>query len=519
MYTVLLADDDPMALSYLKGMVDWERCGFSLAGEAGNGSKALQLYQELQPDLIISDIRMPGLNGIELAREVNRLGDPVKIILLSAYEDFHYARQALDLGVSQYLLKHTLSSDMLAGLLLELKQQMQLDFMRKAGMEKMLQEHRTSLQKIQELVFWEIVFGRSNPKDIHRYLYESPPPVDFHRCCLLFLTAETKEETALSALADTYRSVLQHRFPALQMVVYRHINLFALLVSPDSHNPIPEDRLQQELFRILKSASGESLHAGGSRYQTMPEDFFNTVSEAMQMLYRVTISSQPSAGLCVFSVTNPAAVSISELYDGLQQAIRQNQADAVAQMLAFILLDAAQRMQKVSDMQETIFKLNLVFDDLAKAYGYPEPCAVPGFGYCVLPQELYQCYCALFQELGSRIAQQEQHGTGKLASDTMHYLQKHYDQEITLQSVADHLGISRVYLSKIFKKETGVNFVDFLSRLRIRKAIELLQTSTLKVYEIAETVGFKNAAYMSFCFKEETGKSPSDYRKGPNSSV
>lgn len=514
MYTVLLADDDPMALSYLKGMVDWERCGFSLAGEAGNGTKALQLYQELQPDLIISDIRMPGLNGIELAREVGRLGDPVKIILLSAYEDFHYARQALDLGVSQYLLKHTLSSEMLAGLLLELKQQMQLDFMRKAGMEKMLQEHRTSLQKIQELVFWEIVFGRANPNDTHRYLYEAPPPINFCRYCLLFLTAESKEEATLSTLADTYRTLLQHRFPALQFTVYRHANLFALLTSPDSGNPVPAERLQQELFRILRSASDGSLQAGCSHYQTTPEDFCNAVSEAMRMLYLATVSGQPPSGLCVCPPTDFPAASASDRYDTLQQAIRQNQTASIEHLLAVILLDAAGRMQKVSDIQGTIFKLNLLFDDLAKAYGYPEPSAVPGFGYCVLPQELYRCYCVLFQQLGSRIAEAEQHGTGKLAADTVRYLQKHYDQEITLQSVADHLGISRVYLSKIFKKETGVNFVDFLSRLRIRKAIELLQTSTLKVYEIAEMVGFKNAAYMSFCFKEETGKSPSDYRRG-----
>ncbi len=515
MLTVLLVDDDYMVVNELKSMIDWGRHGFTIVGEARNGVEALRIFRELKPNIVISDIRMPEMDGIDLARAILETEKSTRIILLSAYEDFNYARQALNIGVVQYLLKHTLEPGSLSKCLCDLQWEFQKEYDREYEFRKVLSENSVNVRKIKERIFWDMVFQRVDTGMFKEYLRNYSFNINFGCYCILLFKLDRAGGKIPQNVSADFEKFSEAGLRRVQFELFGYTDLFALAASPE--NTVSSSAcgsLQNELAACVRKYSGPGAFIGISSFKHAADAIHSAFLEAMKALYYCSMPGNRAAKPVVYEERLFAADDApANFMEALKAAVLNGDETKIGETLEAALHSAVCGATGLESLQDTVYMLDLLIDELSKTYGYrADRCIGLHRKHNSLPGEIYEHYSAVYSELSRNTAEIVKAGTSKLVKEAVLYLNSRYSEDISLQSVADELSISRAYLSKIFKKETGVNFIDYISKVRINKAIELLKKTNLKIYEIAEKVGFKNAAYMSYCFKEHLGVSPMDFR-------
>lgn len=500
---VLLVDDEPWVLEGLKIMIDWGKYGFEICGEALNGPDALRLIQELKPELVLTDINMPVINGLELIAQINELMvRPPKFVILSGYDDFKYARIALRQRVNEYLLK-PVDDEEIEALLLRVRTLIQ---------EEIASEQ--ALNKKQSFIVNNL---------INRFIQgEYNENLEHQARNLMKLQDEATELICILVGTTTLlEKPIEEYFPrGLACCFQDGAGMTGIMVQSAS---ISRDTLEDELDELCKDLierSKESVVAAVSDRMTGVQAirtlYFQSLEVWKQKCY------QGKSGVFYVSDIRKIQQDVDLHKEIFIQLIRKVEANDIEQIEACVresftsfaenLLTNVVVQAHVAHLELTLCRLiseingdpDRIMKSLHLEYGNLGDLN----GYVVLSQYVGRL-CMLAAASLSELKQQNE---GNTIFNVIQYVDREFRNKLQLQDLARHFHMNSTYLGQLFRKHTGQRFSEYLNEKRIEESKSLLKSTQLKISDIALQVGYSNTDYFIDKFKMVVGVVPSVYR-------
>lgn len=535
MFKVFLVEDEIVVREGIRNNIQWEKYGFSYAGDAPDGELALPLIRQIQPDLLITDIKMPFMDGLALSELVRKELPQTKIVIISGYDDFTYAQQAIRMGVEQYLLKPIIKEKMVE-LLVSLQKKMEIEREQREYLAIFQREAQEYEAFSRRRFFEQVVTGGLSVSEISETARSMDIDLNAPAYNILLFSLNSAEydgsapEGYTEALAAVQEHVTQYLVAHAELILFRwNITTHAVLIKggPEEIEPRTRDCITniQHLCMLAGKEVNWHIACGTpvSRLSALPVCF----AEASRILsYRylcpeVHILSETSIQN-VRQIGGAAARAGKQEID--QERVRcflsSGTAEEVNQFIDQLLHSAG---EETLPLPMFCRYLTMTIYFAAAEYLNSIGCRADNFWPPELrprdnistPEEarLYARQVILhaigLRDNESRKQQRD------LLSQAMEFIDKYYSEEtISLDRVAQKVNISPNYFSAMFSQEVGQTFVEYLTGKRISEAKRMLRQTDLRSSEIAFSVGFRDSHYFSFVFKKVAGCTPSEYRKG-----
>lgn len=531
---VLIIDDEPLVRGYIRSLLDWESCGFVICGEAVDGGEALDRMAHMQPDIVLLDIHMPGMDGVALSSRIAEKYASTKIIVLSSYDNYDYVRDTLQNGVVDYLLKHRIDGALMLQTLQKARDKI-LEEARKAELDKRLAREREFVSPtLVETYLKELVLGNKERFDLMEEYFRSLKLFTGKSAMMIgvlqisyfdlitYRYKDSEKNGLVKHVMDICRQTLQNdegsymayieqgRFAllfvfdgvksegALWQQVYNRrsrmesslrlfLNLRADFGFGGVCNRLNEaDRFYQEACRNMEhKEAGPLPKEHGAPYEkgSSPVTAL-TISQEKQLL---TAMETGNGGL--------AELVINEIFDMLKQ---ESPSSRGVQVIVKEMLDIAFKAGRKADIQ---LDWTGAKQDLSRRAGHETLEDIKA--------RIQSLYSTLMDEMRRN---QQQESYSKYVRQALDYISRHYREDISLEKAAKDIGITHTYLSRLFKVETGVSFTERLNHVRIEVSKKFMDGGE-SVKELYENVGFKNYSYFFKVFKEITGSTPLEYMK------
>lgn len=524
MYRLVLLDDEEIVTKGIQKVFDLNAFGFSVVGTFQNPLKALEQVGTLQPDLIITDVKMPQMDGLEFAGKVRQILPDVEIVILSGYDDFSYAQTAVKIGVSDYLLK-PIKKDDFKHMLQRVYQKIE-DKRSKADYYQSLQEFAESnYEEMKNRFFLEC--AENGILDQNRYqALEMKIGHPFMDSVFVLIRIDIFR---MSTVGD-YMSELGKVTGEMETEIsgYGYLEEFLSDESLYFYLYDIEPELGEEIREVVRSFGDAKRQAGVqftiavSQVHAGLDELFTARNECIRQILMAEVHMDENAD------NNSARISENHLIipyrdiENLFRSISTGDSDKMREAVEKIYEVPAQASNILyRDYSFSITFLILIrMIQMQNKYNADQP---------IVPQELLD-YKNLRKEyptvegqkelignsaflLSDLIAKQEVAAPSKMILTALQYINAHFSENISLTDVADNINISKNYLCDIFKKELGVTFINYVTNLRIEKAKEYLANTDMKMYEVSSAVGYNDYAYFSQLFKKHTGTTLSAYRR------
>lgn len=524
MYTVVVADDEEELRRALIRKVDWESVGFSVVGEAENGAEALELVEKYAPDLLLTDIRMPFVSGIELARQVREIRPTTQIAFLSGYDDFSYARQAIQYNIISYMLK-PISAAELTEELGRICRKLDEKF---AGFTDESGDDRGIMSFIIPLML-DSFQGREDKADIAREerlvrkaldcgLLKNSDNTYYYTVLVTRVVDEQGENKTSQSYVHAVNTILEKYVRYVSFWLEGRIvsMLIATKGGTDKYLHIAVEEIAQSVRRIM----GLSCNIGVSRSVTRLSGVHEAYLEAMSA---IGYSEHHGKGIHFISdlertdYFDPERVQgyVNEVENLLRSGSRREMEEYLDGLFA--------ELENVPIPTFYYIMVQLVSAVLRIINAVADPETVsqiqknsPLYTFSGLEEIGIQRgrYAEFFIQARELIAEQRKKSSTVLCDKALQIIEERYmDPNISLVTVSSEIAVSPNYLSALIKKSTGSTFIDLLSGKRIDTAKELLRCSNLKIKEISEKCGYSDQHYFSYCFKKYTGMSPNACRR------
>lgn len=523
---VVLADDEPIIIRGLKKLISWDSLGLNIVGEARDGKELKLLIGSADPDLIISDISMPGFTGIDIIRDIHESARPIKVVFISAYQEFDYARQAIQYGALDYLVKPVNTSQLeqvLSKAVAAIREESE------GERNKLMLNHYEQKNRsvtIEELLEQLTDGNRSRAAEFIRMAGVADPK--YFTVCVVETDeydgqSSRWEERERKLVAFALSNIIKETAEAQgQGFMFRKGERFGILLQ---HNASGEPlRQMQDLHGKINAFLKLQVSVGiGQSEQDIErlDESYQTALKALTKRYFAGLNQVYS-----FPVENGGPVErtpqhVKELQEQLNETLKAMDRDMLRPLLQRLLETIKQQAggskgKAVSSVYNVILQLEQEFAGYGIAArvqdGSPHPLLemlheAPTFERLGL--ELEQAINRIAELLAGKIKGKEH----TLLSQVKAHVEQHYADNITLESVSALVYMNPYYFSSFFKKHTGQNFKNYVTEVRMRHALRLLLETDLMVYEIADRVGYNNARHFSDMFKRKFGKLPQEYKQ------
>ncbi len=527
MYKVILVDDEDEVREGIKLKIDWRSCGFELVGDYDNGRDALEVLEPLQPDVIITDICMPFMDGLELAGKALQSLRDVKTVILTGYEDFDYAQQAIKLKVNDFLLK-PINSQEFTGFLLKLKSELDRERQKREDLSQLRHQLNQSLPLLKERFLERMVVSRLKPEEIERkflyfQLFLSGP-------AYLALTMDIDDHDKRSE-SDYDAELLQFAaFNIVQEIFERENGGIAFRTRDTktvvfmSGSPRETEMLAQSLASHAKYSINKylrlSVSIGIGRTCRDKQLLFKSYQEALSALdYRFLLGKNRIISIDDLEYGKTVEhFSYDEWEKKLLSAMRAGNRNQVKSVLEEWMEDLRKTNPSIEKCYGSVYKLVVALMNHITESGFDEKEVLGGYPFIqITAMKTLDDVTVWLYATCERILAFLNEKRNDVAKSQMilaeKFIQDNYNQDhLSLRHVCSHIFMSISYFSLLFKEHTGETFVEYLTRIRMEKAKELLVNTQLKTYEIASRVGFGDPQYFSVIFKRSTGMSPKEYR-------
>lgn len=532
LYRIILVDDEEEVRKGIIRKIDWEALGFQVVGDAENGQDALEKIEQLEPDVVMTDIRMPYMDGLTLTSWIRQKYPSVKVLIFSGFDDFEYAQKAIKLNVTEYILK-PVNVEELTRILNRVRENLDQEIEQRRDVDLLRESYLSSLPILRELFLNDMVRGNMPAENIRQKLEEYKIDIlgaEKWLTAVINVENEASEETGLT--------------------LHQEKELI-----PISVKSLLEDNLKDYCrFTAFNSAVGVTLIAAvdGERKQTSLIDLLGDICKEIKRILQVTVT----IGIGYFSreleqlptayqsavdalgyreiVGTGKTIYINDMEPvsrGKLQLETRDEADLIAvvkfgtrEKIEAAAKNFAARMEgaRVHMRQLQVYQMSIINClirlmqqqdlELGAMFGTDEMYGKVIYGN-MKPEE----FASVITEVGCRMNEAMNRERDKTAKkvilEAKQYILDHYqDPELSVDVMCRQLHMSPAYFSTVFKRETGQTYIAYLTEVRLDKAVELLNTTDDKTYVIAQKVGYQEQNYFSYVFKKRFGISPTKFR-------
>lgn len=535
MLKVLIADDEMIICQMLKKLIHWEEKGLTVEAVASNGLEVYELMQKLRPDIILTDIRMPGLDGLQIVKKAIEMGLEADFIIMSGYKNFEYAHTALNLGVRHYLLKpidEKELNDTLDQILEERhvaqraeQEKQEARALAKSGQRKIRQHFLNSII--------ESVQYPASPADGAASHRQVQADCDFDNGCFMAFFTKVDSEEPVSDM-DSLLEIIQYQIEKnISLPDSEFINssvksgIITVVNYPAKRRQAVMGIIEDVLKYCQKEISKfDKYHVtiGVGQEKNLISDIQKSIQEA---IWAVQCRLKKGVdGIIYWNMLHYKHVPVDEVFTAKYQLVMKNQVeildskgfidvatemyDQIRRQINYSPVVFYELMDRMTALILEVWKANQVqpstMEELKQRLGLVQDCNY-------MENMLLYIYDETVIHFFERVKDEKKNVSQLPIRMARQYINEHYSGPITLEEVAEAIGFSPAYLSTLFKKEIGINFSDYLTSCRMEEAKRLLKENACPINEIAEKIGYSDAKYFSKTFNKVVGLKPSEYRK------
>lgn len=529
MYRIMLADDEGIVLDSLKIIIDKNFPDQCQVETAKTGRDVIELAERFRPDIAFMDIQMPGINGIEAIREIKKSNPSVEFIVLSAYDKFDYAREAINLGVLEYMNK-PFSARMITEVLE--KAIRRIDSKRKKRSDDlMIKEKMETVTPIIENGFvYAIMFQEHFEEDVDNYKNLLGLTADYG--CMLALTMGDDQHGNHMTNAVGAGVRTQMNYARIRELVKETWN--GCVVGSVISNKIPvflpmknkkmdyEERIGmidvcRELARKLRKSTDISFRIGIGSIRKLNESM-DSYEEALKALANSTGSVAHVDDLpiqCRYDEEYPIELE-KELFDDLRAGARDECERAAGRYFDWMLdnYDEQDTSVRLKVLEFVLWAEHEAYLSGGMTYHFSDrENYLPLVWNAERNSDLKSWFVEKFGEACRNMSTKKEEHENQLVVRAQNYIQENFQRDLSLDEVSRQLDLSPYYFSKLFKEETGSNFVEYVTSLRMERAKQLLTEEGRSMKEICAEVGYSDPNYFSRIFKKNMGVTPTEYRE------
>ncbi len=524
-YKLFLVEDEIVARKSIRDNINWSATGFEFCGEASDGEIALPLIQSVRPDVLITNIKMPFMDGLRLIRVIRKSMPDIKIIILSRHGEFDYVHEAIKLGITEYLLK-PITPEKLTAVLQRVASQLDEGRQARENLQGLKNQVEDSLVILREKFLLKVVLGNIPPSEI----VEKAHRLKLDMLARAYQVMVVKAELYMGAINQISVAKLEYIETLISRVTQDHTSIISfhkdveelvLIIKGDSTKQL--EQRTYFLARLLKEDVESQMECLLTIGIGSPKERLRDVAQSFSEAYRNTLSLNGQISLN--GLTDQLGSSDLQKLDGtmIEQFLKTGiKADLDKFYESNISPLSKSLLNPPIFLHYFIVGLLITTSRFITGLGgnpgdilsqWQQPETV--IGLIKTPQQIKeQTYKFLLAALDFRdnyASKQSQYDD--MIHNAHSYIDEHFaDAEISLNEVAAHVSLSGSHFSMIFSRETGETFIEYLTRQRIKKARELLRTTSLNAKEIAFEVGYNNPHYFYLVFKKFSGVSPTEFR-------
>lgn len=543
MLKVLLVDDDYQVIKHLENLIDWNLCGFEIVGFAQDGKMAFKLIKDTSPDIIVTDIVMPGMDGIELIRCVKDAGICLKFIVLSFYSEHTYVREAMKLGAMEYLIKDEINPSVMLNVLNYVKSAIERESTEEDSRKKEREIVNKSIELLRQETVKNLLMGDYKSYEAVIQEFKRLGINNSFNSAVVACFEIDKSINMSSQFFETSKDLIDHNIleyvsgilstGSTAEVCKMEVNTYACIIT--------FNKVNSEMYRINKLFTDFS-----NIIRYVGEKYSMTISVGVSSLccnlveipeyYKKSIMAlklkkffKPGKILFYehFKIPNDEMVAretkkiISQIYAEINTQI---DFENIRKILKEVSSNIKPDRISLENANQVILELILIFsllagkmEELTQKKSQKNFLLVSSIQYGDFFKDFFELIEKKLKKYEEEI---KEYGffrkeTRWEIKETIDYISNNYNKKVSLEKIAEKIGMSKTYLSKLFKKEMGVNIENFLLEYRMRIARELLRTSNLKIYEIAINLGFCSTQHFSHIFKKYQGMTPEAFKMNP----
>ncbi len=532
-YKLMLVDDEEEVRTAIIKQIDWEKLGFLVVCDAENGEDALEKIDIYEPDVIMTDIRMPYMDGLSLSRNIHENYPNIKIIIFSGFDDFEYAKEAIKSGVSEYILK-PINSEELSEIFKKIKKNLDFEIENRRDIEKLRKNYMDNLPLLKNQFLTNLLNDKFSISEIElrfkEYGIDLENALKYQIACIdieyenmlvnprLGLQKELVSLSAINFINDKLKQY--YRCSVFNSLI--DDKLLIIIAIDEKNIDLSLTNLFIALCKEAKRVLGFSMSIGigdtSDSIQALKE-IYQSGLEALGYKQIVGIGNpifikdvEPkSAGILCFEEKEDEELSFSikfgpearikafvqKTYDKLSKTkVHLKQQQAYVLSVISVIIRLMQQYEISLDNFEIISKAHI--DISNKINNIDE--------FITWLEDISLRLYKSMQEKRENVSKQV------IMQAKMYIMENYTSTDLTVELICKHLHMSTAYFSTLFKKEVGQTCIAYITELRLNKAIELLNTTDYKTYKIADMVGYTEQNYFSYVFKKKYGVSPSKYR-------
>ena len=543
MLKIFLAEDEVVVRETIKRMIPWEELGFELVGEAADGEMALPLLIRQQPDLLITDIKMPFMDGLTLARLAKKEIPGLKVVILSGYDDFNYAKQAIGIGVEDYLLK-PITKNALIERLSEIRSRYEHEKTQKEYYEKFQREMQAYEKNSSRDFFEALVDGSMDMMEVYKRAEKLGLDIVAEAYNVLIFTMNCDED--FSGQRDEYSSweaesleLLENFFAGHSSAMLFRSNIFSYGVLLKGQRETIEENTRacvDEIRKILSRQDGrrewflavgqsvERLSQIQKSYHTASRAFSQRYLYDENILYYDEMETMEHPGGQAETEDNAylQKVDVNALNPAILQKFLSNglQEETENFVKDYFYAIGQEPMESLVFRNYVILNVRFSVISFIKGLGCDTNEMESADTEEVLAEggkNMESAIAYAKKMISQAIEIRDQNSGNKnrsILKTAVDFIDSHYmEEDISLNTVANVANVSSNHFSALFSQNMGQTFIEYLTTLRMNKAKELLRCTGMRSSEIAGEIGYKDAHYFSYLFKKTQGMTPSDYRK------
>lgn len=537
MYKVVLVDDEILTREAIGENTPWEEAGFTLAGTAENGRDAISVIESVRPELVITDITMPVMDGLDLSRYIKENHPSTSVIIISGYNEFEYAKRALSYGVMEYLLK-PFTPDELIDVLKKARDNLSKRITEEEQIETLKAEQEINKSKLQKLFVKELLEGKTSSRNLISQMENFGMSAVYNYQAVVFI--------AINNAMGFYKSQSQNKDDTDELLNFAIANIIGELI--EGKDGILQFIGTDEKGIYVFSADTKELLI--EKIKKIGRVFIDSVQKFLEVGISIivgdiveNIADWSISYASARSATKNAFLQSEESFIFSEECDNQSNAENEVLLTAYAdnIIDLLKQgnKEKIHSICEELFRelrngnlerndilfriQNIAFAILMQLKSILDPVMqlhtqnhdfFQNMQHCRHISELEQQFISFLDYIHEQLFVGFMSSNQKLAFQAREYIEKNFNREdLSLNDVCSFLGMSPSYFSVVYKNETGETFIETMTRVRMERAKLLLLDATKKNYEIAEQVGFADPHYFGSVFKKYTGMTPTEYGK------